>query len=84
MSKKRRVVDIMTSGVEESEYMKLYRARDTAERIDLAREMGVLDKGWAEKVANSLRGARRGYCVLMWAMFMGGIHITAYVIAQIL
>ena len=72
MSDHKRVKDIVTTGVSEAEYRRIYREGSTAGRIAAAQYMGVLDEKWAREVYEALRNpqVRRASCVCVLSLFM--------------
>jgi hypothetical protein len=87
LTERRRVKDIVTLGVTDTEYMELYRTRSTQERVLLADRMGVLDVDHYKEVAEALRlngkVIRLLRCLIL-VMCMGGIHIVAFVGAVVI
>jgi hypothetical protein len=87
LTERRRVKDIVTLGVTDTEYMELYRTRSTEERVLLADRMGVLDIDHYKEVANALR--MNGKVIRLLRCFilvlcMGGIQVIAFVGAVVI
>jgi hypothetical protein len=86
LSDHKKVKDIVTTGVSEAEYWRLYRERTTADRVEAASEMGVLDQKWAKEIYEALRNpaVRRGHCLAWLGVFMGfGATLISYAIARV-
>lgn len=79
---RRRVKDIVTTGCNNNQYMRIFRAPDLEDRMNVAAEMGVLDVSYYKRLVNKLNDPRIRVKVLV-ILVLGGMCANSAALANL-